>query len=256
VIKILENLKIFDHKEVLDRFSSISSSKDIEGVILDTRPFDVDKYPCLKVISRVGVGVDNIDLEKCSRKGIVVLITPCDELITSVAEHTVYLMFSILRRNANGHTLRNKRVLIIGYGRIGSAVDILLTKLGCEVDTYDICYADHDLLGQLPYADIISIHVSGRPLIIDKDTIKYVKNTSYIINTARQGCVDIAVVSKALREGLLAGYASDVDLISDAVKYSLPIKKCVLTEHTASSTVEARAAMESMAIENLINALK
>lgn len=260
MIKILERLKTIDTDEVLAKCNKISPSRRVEGVILDTRPFSITDYPHLKVISRVGVGLDNVDLGVAHQLGVKVMITPCVELINSVAEHTLHLILSVLRCTDKGKMLKNKSVLIIGYGRIGQAVEKLLKPITTNTDYYDIApihdMNTEDLHYLLEDADIVCIHVSGNDCVIGKEELKVMRNDAFLVNVARAGCVDIEAVQNALWNCKLGGFASDVNPPSQAMQYQISLKRCVFTLHVASNTVEARTAMEQMAVRNLITELE
>jgi len=258
MIRILENLRIVKEEEIYDALLDVGlSSKTYgtdKGVILDTRPFDVAEWSELKVISRVGVGLDNIDLEECKKRGVKVYTTPCRELTDAVVEFTIKLILDLMRSNAKGRNLSSMTVGVIGCGRIGERLAFSLIVFGCEVFMYDVknCF-DRDLERLFERSDIVSIHVSGNDCVVgDKELLK-MKIGSYLVNTARGGCIDETAVSRALRDGKLAGFASDVN--HDFLVRSFD-PNVILTPHIASSTVEARTAMERMAVSNLVKGLK
>src|SRR4030066_794938 len=132
-------------------------------MILDTRLINLDDYPGLEIISRVGVGVDNIDLDECKRRGISVYITSCSELTNAVADFTVMQMLNLLNNSNPRECLQQKRVLIIGYGRIGQAVHSRLVSFNVGVVARDIRHFSSkdeylvDLKTQVSKAEIVTI---------------------------------------------------------------------------------------------------
>ncbi|MFP4441574.1 MAG: phosphoglycerate dehydrogenase [Spirochaetia bacterium] len=229
----------------------------------------------LKVISRCGVGMDNVDLEAAEAFGITVRNTP-EAPVTSVAELTLGLMLCLLRKitaadsavrqggwtRLKGNLLRGKRVGIIGCGRIGSAVAGLTAAFGCINTGYDPFIRNP---GKIPLttfedlistSDIISLHAPLSPQnrnIIDSKALRRMKDSAVLINTARGALIDEAALVKALKEDRIAGAALDVYAEEP---YSGPLadmpEKTVLTCHIASSAVESRAVMEKEAVSNLL----
>lgn len=249
----------------------------VKSVILDTRPFDVAQYPNLKVISRVGVGVDNIDLEECKKRNIKVYTTPCYELYQAVADFTIKQLLSLMSINKLRDDLdgSGKNVVIIGAGNIGKEVGLLLEHFGCVVyyfdknmNSTDNTYSMNDLYEFLPQADIVSVHISGTDCVLGKKEIDVLKDGCYVLNMARQGCVDFEYIFKSIVGGINIKYASDVDSYRgfslEAVEFSCNFSSLVnyrvkqsilITPHIASKTVAARKAMENMALDNLVRGL-
>ena len=192
----------------------------------------------LKVVGRAGVGVDNIDVEFATRRGIVVLNAPGGNVI-SVAEHTLALVLSLVRHipqaaaslkrgewkraRFKGIELYGKTLGLAGAGRIGSEVAKRARSFGMRVVAFDP-YLSRERAEQvgielvtLPelfeQADIVSVHT---PLtdetrgMIGAVELGLMKPTAYLVNAARGGVVDEAALVRALREGRLAGAAVDV----------------------------------------------
>ena len=277
MIQILEDLRVIkdeDLAEVCKKLNTVYTKSPfshprIKGIILDTRKINLDEYKNLKVISRVGVGLDNIDLEECNRRGIKVYNTPCDELTNSVAEFTVMQILNFLRKNND--VLFNKTVGIIGKGRIGGRVfDIFYdAKMVRNLYYHDIKDIDKFILYHcsketILESDIICIHISGSEEVIGEKEIKQMKQKPIIVNMARAGCVNIKVIYEALEENKINGFISDVDgnflFYKMGLNTFLPCmdikEKFLFTPHIASDTIVARTAMENLALENLIKGLK
>jgi len=267
------------HKRKVKPEELIDLSRDAIGLIAGTEAISesvLTKLPHIKVISRCGSGIDNIDLDATKSLGIKVFNTP-DAPTLAVAELTVGLMLNLLRKTCQmnsdtkngiwqkrmGSLLYEKRVGIKGFGRIGRKVAELLKPFNCE-----IAYADPNvkdgLLGfkclsledLLAWADIVTIHVGvGKKLIGEKE-FKLLKKGTWLINTSRGGAVDESILYEYLRSGYLTGAA--VDVFEDE-PYIGPLKKLdniILTPHIGSYAKEARIEMEKQAMENLLKGLK
>jgi len=231
----------------------------------------------LRVVGRAGVGVDNVDVETATRRGVVVLNAPGGNTI-STAEHAFSLLLCVARkipqadanvrgkkwdkRNFEGVELYNKTLGVIGMGRIGSELSRRAIAFGMRVIAYDpylsvtrarslqVELVDEldDLLNS---ADFISLHT---PLtaetrhILDAARLRKTQRGVRIINCARGGLLDEAALAQALRDGQVAGAALDVfeiePLPADSPLRGAP--NVVLTPHLGASTAEAQ---ESVGIE-------
>ena len=254
-----------------------------DGVIAGTEKITgpvMEQAGTLRVISRVGVGLDSIDLEAAKQRGIVVKNTP-EAPAVPVAEHTVALIFALLKNiplyNARmrsgdfsilpASTLQGKTVGIVGIGRIGSGVGRLLECAGCRIRFYDPfvkpgfpaswerAATPEELVAG---ADILTIHTgplpSGKPLIEEK-LLSRAKKGIIIINTARGSLFDEAALCAALESGRIAGAALDVFSVEPYTGGLLRFPQVIVTPHVASNTREARLQMEEEAVSNLIEAL-
>lgn len=269
----------------------IEFCKGAIGVIAGTEILDIDTLECLtktysqspglrpqtlKVISRCGSGLANVDLDTAKRLGIKVFNTP-DAPIVAVAELTVGLILNLLRkvcwmdrnlRNEQwekmmGNLLNKKKVGIKGFGRIGKKVAELLRPFGCEI-AYADPFVDDGLLGMkrlsfddlLGWADIITIHVSVKDRLVGEKEFQLMKKGAWLVNTSRGGVVDEKVLYEHLKNGYLAGAALDV---FEEEPYAGPIKELdnvIVTPHIGSYAKEARVEMEMQTVENLIKGLK
>lgn len=246
------------------------------GIIAGTENYDHDLLKTLKglkVISRVGVGLDSIDIKAADELGIRVVTTPYGP-VNAVAELAIGLILNLLRkvscadRNIRtgvwkknmGNLLRGKRVGIIGYGRIGKRVAELLTAFGCDIACYDLIPSKgairsmplEDLLG---WADIVTIHVSGKEEVIGKNELKRMKKGSWLVNASRGGTVDEDALYSVLKDKHLSGAAVDV-FTEEPYKGALKeLDNVILTPHIASYAIESRIEMEMDAVKNLIKTL-
>jgi D-3-phosphoglycerate dehydrogenase len=257
----------------------VELAKDAVGIIAGTEQMTEDiilKLPDLKVISRCGAGLDNVDLEAAKRRRIKTLNTP-DAPVLAVAELTVLLILSLLRKVCQmdrelheeqwqkrmGSLLCGKKIGIKGFGRVGKKVAELLSPFGCEI-AYADPFVENGLLGLnclsledlFSWADIITVHVSVSEKLIGEREFQLMKKGAYIINTSRGGVIDELVLYKYLTNGYLSGAALDV---FEREPYTGPLKELdnvILTPHIGSYAKEARIEMERQAVENLLKGLR
>lgn len=257
----------------------VELAADAVGIIAGTESLDkaiLEKLPVLKVLSRCGTGLDNVDLETANRLGIKVFSTP-DAPSLAVAELTIGLMLDLLRkvsqmdrefrdgkwRKRMGNLLCGKKVGIKGFGRIGKKVAELLMPFGCEM-AYADPIVDDGLLGLrrlsledlLKWADIITIHIGVKERLIGEKELQLMKKGAWLINTSRGGVVDEGALCEALENRHLAGAALDV---FEQEPYAGPLRELdnvILTPHIGSYAKEARIKMEIQAVENLLKGLE
>ncbi len=224
----------------------------------------------MKIIGRAGVGVDNIDLDAATEKGIIVVNSP-EGNTTAAAEHTIAMMMSLARlippadtsmkkgewRRADflGFEVYNKTLGIVGLGKIGSRVGKTAQAIGMKIIAYDP-FVSQELASQLRFqlvsldeiwkdSDVITFHVpktSETANLLNKETIKKCKKGVRIVNCARGGIVDEEALAEAIKSGHVAGAAFDV-FNEEPVKNSPLLSlqdKVVLTPHLGASTEEAQ----------------
>ena len=254
--------------------------KDIDGLIAGTEALTAEILKSaknLRVISRCGVGMDNIDLAVAKRQGIKVFNTPSSPAI-AVAELTLGLILALLRhvprmdrdirdgkwQKRMGNLLQGKRVGIIGFGRIGQKVAELVLGLGAQVAYCDpavnkAAYTPVSLDELLTQSDVVSLHVSGgendAPLLGYKE-LRRMRKDSWLINCARGGVVDEAALCQVLQEGWLSGAAVDVFEEEPYAGSLARLDNVILTPHIGSYAIESRVEMEVQAVKNLIEGLK
>jgi glyoxylate reductase len=228
--------------------------------------------PQLRVVANYAVGIDNIDLEACRRRGLVVANTP-DVLTEATAELTVALMLSLLRRVAEGDRLirRGERWIwapnlmlgqglasltlgLVGYGRIGRAVGRLAQAHGMRV-VHTSRSGGLPLDELLATVDVVSLHL---PLsdetrhLIDEAALARMKETAVLVNTSRGPIVDEEALVAALTQGTIAGAALDVFEHEPEVHPGLlGLENVVLVPHVGSATHETREAMGMLCVEAL-----
>jgi D-3-phosphoglycerate dehydrogenase len=223
----------------------------------------------LKVIGRAGAGVDNIDVQAATRKGIIVMNTPGGNTI-SACEHTWALILSVMRNVPQAHQALNegrwdkkkykgvelygKTMGVIGLGKIGLEVARRALGFAMNVIIYDP-YASEEMIGEvkgrrveleelLQKSDIITIH---SPLnektknMINAEAISKMKKNAYLINCARGGIVNEEALAEAVSEGRIKGAAVDVypkEPTTESPVFSIP--NIINTPHLGASTVEAQ----------------
>lgn len=239
----------------------------------------IDAAPELQVIARAGIGLDNVDIEHATEKGIVVMNTPAGNTI-STAEHTVAMLLSLVRKipgadasmkqkkwekdRFQGMEMRGKVIAVIGLGRVGMEVARRCKGLSMRVVGYDpfiskdsklnvdIEFPDLDDIWRM--ADFITVHT---PLndqtknLIHKSIIRKMKPSVCLINCARGGIINEADLFEALKNGDIAGAALDV--FTEEPPVSLPpfheLNNVVLTPHLGASTGEAQISVALEAAE-------
>ncbi|WP_054957152.1 phosphoglycerate dehydrogenase [Paenibacillus dakarensis] len=230
----------------------------------------------LKVVGRAGVGVDNIDLEAATKRGIVVINAPDGNTITT-AEHTFAMMIALARhipqayaktisgtwdrKSFLGVELRNKTLGVMGMGRIGSEVAKRAKAFGMNILAFDpflteeraekleVKLASVDTI--IRNADFITVHTPLTPEtrhMIAKPQFEVMKPGMRIVNCARGGIIDELALVEALDEGIVAGAAFDVfeHEPPQADHPFLTHPKVIVTPHLGASTVEAQ---ENVAID-------
>ena len=258
--------------------------KELIGIVAGVEPLNqkvLNQLPNLKCISRVGVGLDSIDLKHAESMDIKILNTP-DGPTRAVAELTIGLAMNLLRcitiadsnlkqkkwKKEIGNLILNKKVGIFGLGRIGKATANLFQNLGACVQGYDL-YPDIKYLEDnninlvsieelFKSSEIISIHVPGSKNnnpIINKDELNLMKKNAYLINVSRGGVVEETVLYELLKNNKIAGAALDVFLKEPYEGDFLKLNNVILTPHLGSYALEGKLKMEIDAVNNLINFL-
>jgi len=263
----------------LSKEETFSLCNGCAGIVAGTEIYDKDlltRLTGLKVISRCGAGMENVDLSAAKELGIQVLNTPSGPT-PAVAELAIALILNLLRKVSEmdrgirtgkwdkkmGNLLSGKRVGIIGFGRIGQKVAGLLKCFGCEISYADIV-PKGDIAGfkymtmekLLENSDIVSIHVSAGDEILNAKRLRQMKKGAFIINMSRGEVIDEDALFNALKDGHLGGAGLDVFRTEP---YNGPLKELdnvILTPHVGSYAFEARIGMEIEAVENLLKNLK
>lgn len=288
-IKIMEEVAQVDVKTGLSEDELVEIIKDYDALVVrsgtQVNERVISAGEKLKVIGRAGVGVDNIDVNKATEKGVLVVNAPEGNTI-SASEHTMALLLSLVRnipgasfslkqskwdrKSFVGVELYKKTLGIIGLGRIGGEVAKKARAFGMNVWGYDpyisreraqkIGIVTKSLEDIFAHADIISIHVpasaASKPIIAEAELAK-MKDGVRIINCARGGLVDEKALYEALNSGKVSGAALDV--FEEEPPEDNPLIKLdnvIATPHLGASTEEAQVNVAVQVADHVVNALK
>ena len=245
----------------------------------------LSRCPLLKVVSRTGVGVDNVDVDAASRRGVLVLNTPQANTI-SVAEHTIALMLALAKQLfvLDSHTrsgdfqirrknlpidLHGKTLGLIGFGNIGRMVaQKANAAFNMKILAYDP-YIDQvesyvqqmqDYTNVVEQSDIVSIHLPLVPQtknLFDASLIAKMKRSAFLINTSRGGIVDELALCSILNSGGLAGAALDVFESEPPSENSqlFQASNLILTPHAAALTKECVLRVANTAADGICDYL-
>ncbi|MBN1641444.1 MAG: hydroxyacid dehydrogenase [Anaerolineae bacterium] len=251
---------------------------------------EMDRAPNLRVVGRHGVGLDNVDLEAATARGLPIVYTPYAPT-ESTAEHAFMLIMAAARQlpvldratraghfairnqdDVTGIELRGKRLGIVGFGRIGRRLaEMCRAALDMPVYAYDPFVAPHeiadwgatpvsDLLALAREVDVLSLHVPATPAtvhLIDATVLAALKPTAILVNAARGPIVDQVALARALAEGALYGAGIDV-YDPEPPSPDNPLlrnDRVVLTPHVASKTIEGRRLMGLTVAEDILRVL-
>ena len=258
-----------------------NADKAIVGIEIIDKDI-LDQLPKLKLISKYGVGLNNLDLDECKKRNIQIKFQPGSNK-QSVAEFTLLLMLNSLRQvhnnkteiiegnwtQAKGQELKGKKIGIIGFGNIGSCLVSLLKPFGNKILFFDerkFSSAEIDKFNDknlkqasisevLSTSDIVSIHIplsSGTKNMINKDAFKQMKESIILINTSRGGIVDEVELYKFLKNNNLAFASFDVFEHEPAFKSPLlKLDNFFASSHRASLTDQGIESMGIAAINGL-----
>ena len=290
-IKLLESNPNYEFEVVenVDPEFLKTKIKDCDGASIRTAKLTSDVIEAaknLKIISRHGVGYDNIDLESSKKNNLTLAITATANAV-AVAEHVMFMLLNISKRkNMYDDTVKNgkfsdrnklpktvelwsKNILIAGFGRIGQALIKRCLGFEMKVFVYDP-FVSKDVIEKLggikvenmedtcKDMDAISLHI---PLndktknIINYDLLKTMKNNCIIINAARGGIVNETDLDRALKEELIFGAGLDV-FETEPPESSNPLlqnDKVFLSPHTAAFTEECMTRMGKETVQNIID---
>jgi D-3-phosphoglycerate dehydrogenase len=241
--------------------------------------------PRLRVISKYGIGLDKIDVAECSARKLPVLFTPGVNH-TTVAEHTFCLLLALVRnlvdsansvragqwKRVTGHEIWNKKIGIVGLGRIGQEVAKRALAFGMEVHGLDIYWPEsfaaensvtrHESIESLIAAvDVLSLHANlsdSTRHLVRADRLSLAKLGLLVVNTSRAELVHMPDMIAALNDGTVSGYGTDV-LDEEPPPADHPLlkhPKALITPHIGSRTYESVPRQAMRATLNLVNYLK
>ncbi len=255
---------------------------DADAVLAAVEPYDAELLTSLsrlRCISRCGIGTDAIDLAVAQRMNIAVLTTP-DEVVEPVAQLTLAMIFALARnfpihttdfrssmwRKHYGYLLSELTIGLVGFGRIGRAVEqylrpflprVIVTDPCVDVSTLPRGVEMRSLRELLVESDLVSLHASCSPQnqtpLIGRKEIAVMKRCSRLINTSRGHLIDEQALYDALQSGHLAGAAVDVFSEEPYTGALATLPQVLCTPHIATLTRASRAAMELSCATNVVN---
>jgi glyoxylate reductase len=286
------DVEYWKESESISKNEMLQKLKDKEGLVcLLTEKVNqelLNAAPKLRIAANVAVGFDNIDLDACTKHGVVATNTP-GVLDETTADFAWALMMAVARRVGEGEALARsgtwkgwdldqlvgtdvwgKTLGIVGFGRIGKAM--ARRALGFQMK---VVYADavrapeavekelsatyRGMTDLLAESDFVSLHVPLLPEtrgMFDGARFHRMKPTAFLINTARGPVVDEAALVHALESGKIAGAALDVYENEPFIHAGLKRANVVLAPHLASASIETRTKMACMAAENVVTFFK
>ena len=260
---------------------------DAHGVIVRTFPIDralIDTAPALEVVSRHGVGYDNVDVAALSERGLALTIVG-DVNAVPVAEQALFMMLALAKKGAamdravrTGNfddrdssaisELWRKTVLILGFGRIGRQVAARCRAFDMVVEAFDPfidaatieaagCRAVDDFRGALGAADYVTLHMPLGPEtanMIGAPELSAMKSSAFLINVARGGLADEVALHAALNEGGIAGAGLDTFAAEPPAPENplLALENVILSPHSAGLSDECRERMAIACAENVL----
>lgn len=237
----------------------------------------------LRVIGRAGAGVDTIDVEAATERGIAVMNAP-DGNTLAAAEHAISLLFALARHipradagmkagewpknGLTGFELEGKKLGVIGLGRIGGTVARKAQGIGMEVAAHDpFLPASAAGKGSVPlktleellaWADVVTLHIprtKETTNLLSEANMRAMKKGAYLVNAARGGLVDEAALLALIEEGHIAGAALDT-FVTEPLPADSPLRanpKLILTPHLGASTSEAQQAVSTILARQIID---
>ena len=245
--------------------------------------------PALRIVANYAVGFDNIDVDACTRHGVLASNTP-EVLTETTADIAFVLMMAAARRIAEGdrflrsrtpwiwgplmmlgQDVHHKTLGVVGFGRIGQAVARRARGFAMRVRYHDVyrpaaeveqeLQAEYRDLGDLlRESDFVSIHTNLTPQthhLINAERLAMMKPTAVLVNTSRGPVIDEEALARALKEGQI--FAAGLDVFEhepDVYPGLLDCENAVLIPHLGSATVETRLAMANLAVDNLLAGLE
>ena len=278
-----------DHPAIANGASLADRLKVADGLIVRGTPVDealLAKAERLRVVCRHGVGYDLVDVPALTRRGIALMITP-EANAASVAEHALMLMLTLARnvvpvsaavrrgewrvRGQSGtFELGGRKVLVVGFGRIGTRVARLCSAFGMQVMVHDpylpagtIRGAGYEVVERdvgLAQADIVTLHIPANEStrdLVNAAFLARMKPGAVLLNTARGTLVDEAALEAALRSGHLGAAGLDVLRVEPMVQglSMLELDNLVVTPHVAASTAEGLRRMAWDSAGNVLDFL-
>lgn len=269
-------------RDFADQAATITDADAVYVFATPVRTALIEKAAKLRLVHKLGAGVDNIDLQTCAARGIAVARLSGGNAV-QVAEHTILLMLAASRRlveldrrtragewlkedsRGRNHQLQGKQIGLVGFGAIGRQVAKMLLPFGVDIVYYDVAGLRSDEERQLQVrrldlddllatSDIVSLHV---PLmdatlnLLNAERLEKMKHGAILVNCARGGLIDEAALVEALENGHLAAAALDT-FVKEPPSGSrlLELKQTIVTPHVAGVSIENFVGVLRAAISN------
>jgi D-3-phosphoglycerate dehydrogenase len=266
----------------------LTPAEKSEVVVAADRPWDDDacrRLPQLKVVARSGIGYDNVDVAALTAAGIPLTVTGTANSVT-VAEHSLFFMMSLakhgvkfdrevrkgnwdIRFENTAIDLAGRRVLILGFGRIGQLLVKRCLGLDMVVSVHDPYASDEaireagaepvtDWRATLPELDFLSVNcpkTDETTGMVGAEELAAMKGTAYVVNTARGGIVDEAALVDALRRRIIAGAAIDAFEVEPATADNpmFALDNILVSPHSAGVTEESMFRMGASCARNVVD---
>jgi D-3-phosphoglycerate dehydrogenase len=262
-----------DYRPGIDREELLRIVGDYEGVVVRSRTkIDkavLDRASRLKLVARPGTGLDNVDTESATKRGITVVNSP-ESLVEAVAEHVMMLMLALSRKLTTadqsvkagkwekatlmGTELHGKTLGIVGLGRIGRRIGEISRTLGMSILGYDVITIPQDVLDSIDCkmvsleqlfsaSDYVTLHVPMTDQtrhLVDARLLSIMKRSAFIINASRGGVIDESALVDALKRGSIGGAGLDVFEVEPPAGEILRAPNTILTPHVGGQTLEAQ----------------
>ncbi|WP_050525771.1 hydroxyacid dehydrogenase [Pseudorhodobacter aquimaris] len=271
-----------------DSAGVIAATRTATAILIRTLPLTaahIDAAQNLKIVSRHGVGIDNIDLEALNRRAIPLTVIG-DQNAVTVAEHTFYLMLAATKMGLRydkatrvgnwgfrdalaARDLAGKTLLVVGMGRIGALVAKRAEAFGMKIaycnrstgpGSHDPNWTKVSLAEGLQEADVVSIHVPLMPAtcnLIGEKALAMMKPSAVLVSTARGGVVDEAALARALASGEIRAAGLDV-FAQEPVSMDNPLlalDNIILSPHMAAMSDDGAARMALTAAQNCLDGI-
>ena len=281
---------VVDYKPEIKPTELVASAKDYEVIIVRSRTKVteevIDAASRAKIIARVGVGLDNVDVKSAEAKKIRVINAP-EAASTAVAELAIGLMISLARsipradsetkkgnwikKDLTGIQLSGKYLGIVGVGNIGRNIGRMAKSLRMNLIGYDIYPINRDYINEtamivtdlstlLESADFITCHVPATPEtkhMFNAERFAKMKPTAFLINTSRGEIIDESALYEAVKAGKIAGAALDVfEAEPPTNKLLLGLPNVICTPHIGAQTKEAQELASTVIAEKVIQILR
>jgi glycerate dehydrogenase len=282
----LGNLNVYERTQMIN---IVERSKDAEVLLTNKTPLNENIFkelPLLKYIGVLATGYNNVDAEAAKRHGIIITNIPAYSTF-SVAQMTFALLLELcqhVQRHSDSVKegkwaasldfcfwdyplieLAGKALGIIGFGSLGEKVADVATVLGMNILGADKIHTDQshrlnfhwtEIPELLAKSDVVSIHCPLLPEtkgLINKDGLKIMKNSAFLLNTSRGAIIEDEALANALNNGVIAGAGIDVLSVEPPLSVNplLKAKNCIITPHIAWATKEARTRLMNIAVTNL-----